>query len=77
MYKLTSSDQLLIPDDVQDRFIKFMDSNESKLDENGIPIYDSNGKFLKGSNYWEPEPKIKILLEAPGILAGSQVTPAS
>ncbi len=40
-----------------------MDSNESKLDANGVPIYDSNGKFLKGPNYWKPEPKIKALLE--------------
>lgn len=39
-----------------------MDSNESKLDENGQPIYDKNGKFLKGPNYWKPEPKIKELL---------------
>lgn len=39
-----------------------MDSNESKLDENGRPIYDENGKFLKGPNYWKPEPKIKELL---------------
>jgi predicted HAD superfamily Cof-like phosphohydrolase len=40
-----------------------MDSNESKLDANGEPIYDANGKFLKGPNYWRPEPKIKALLE--------------
>jgi predicted HAD superfamily Cof-like phosphohydrolase len=40
-----------------------MDSNESKLDANGKPIYDANGKFLKGPNYWKPEPKIKALLE--------------
>lgn len=39
-----------------------MDSNESKLDANGDPIYDENGKFLKGPNYWKPEPKIKDLL---------------
>jgi NTP pyrophosphatase (non-canonical NTP hydrolase) len=39
-----------------------MDSNESKLDANGHPIYDANGKFLKGPNYWKPEPKIKQLL---------------
>ena len=47
-----------------------MDSNESKLDENGDPIYDQNGKFLKGPNYWKPEPKIKALLECaarPGV----------
>lgn len=40
-----------------------MDSNESKLDENGKPIFDENGKFLKGPNYWKPEPKIKALLQ--------------
>jgi predicted HAD superfamily Cof-like phosphohydrolase len=39
-----------------------MDSNESKLDANGNPIYDANGKFLKGPDYWKPEPKIKALL---------------
>jgi NTP pyrophosphatase (non-canonical NTP hydrolase) len=40
-----------------------MDSNESKLDINGNPIYDENGKFLKGPGYWKPEPKIRALLE--------------
>ena len=40
-----------------------MDSNESKLDKNGKPIYDANGKFLKGPNYWKPETKLKALLE--------------
>ena len=44
-----------------------MDSNESKLDADGNPIYDANGKFLKGPNYWKPEPKIRALLEARGI----------
>lgn len=41
-----------------------MDSNESKLGADGRPIYDANGKFLKGPGYWKPEPKIKALLEA-------------
>ena len=41
-----------------------MDSNESKLGADGKPIYDSNGKFLKGPNYWRPELKIKELLQA-------------
>ena len=40
-----------------------MDSNESKLGSDGKPIYDANGKFLKGPNYWKPEPRIKALLE--------------
>ncbi len=44
-----------------------MDSNESKLDANGAPIYDANGKFLKGPNYWKPEAKIKALLEERGV----------
>jgi NTP pyrophosphatase (non-canonical NTP hydrolase) len=43
-----------------------MDSNESKLGADGRPIYDANGKFLKGPNYWKPEPKIKALLESRG-----------
>ena len=83
MYKLAISDQPLIPDDIQDRLIKFkatfitMDSNESKLDANGNPIYDSNGKFLNGTNYWKPEPKIKKLLETRGIPSGNKTTPAS
>ena len=41
-----------------------MDSNESKLGADGKPIYDANGKFLKGPNYWKPEPKLQALLEA-------------
>jgi predicted HAD superfamily Cof-like phosphohydrolase len=40
-----------------------MDSNESKLGADGKPIYDANGKFLKGPNYWKPEPKIRSLLD--------------
>ncbi len=43
-----------------------MDSNESKLGADGKPIYDANGKFLKGPNYWKPEPKIKQLLVTAG-----------
>jgi predicted HAD superfamily Cof-like phosphohydrolase len=49
-----------------------MDSNESKLGADGRPIYDANGKFLKGPNYWRPEPKIKALLEQHGIRAGAE-----
>jgi len=40
-----------------------MESNFSKLDENGKVIKDERGKVLKGPNYWKPEPKIKELLE--------------
>jgi hypothetical protein len=49
-----------------------MDSNESKLGADGKPIYDSNGKFLKGPNYWKPEPKITALIEGMGLKAESE-----
>lgn len=39
-----------------------MDSNASKLGADGKPIYDANGKFLKGPNYWKPEGKIREML---------------
>src|SRR5665648_1123486 len=35
-----------------------MASNESKLDTDGEPIYNADGKFLKGTGYWQPEPQI-------------------
>lgn len=35
-----------------------MQSNFSKLGEDGNPIYDERGKVMKGPNYWRPEPKI-------------------
>jgi len=49
-----------------------MDSNESKLGADGKPIYDANGKFLKGPNYWKPEPKIKALLQRFNPVPGTQ-----
>jgi predicted HAD superfamily Cof-like phosphohydrolase len=39
-----------------------MQSNFSKLGEDGKPIYDERGKVMKGSNYWKPEPKISEIL---------------
>lgn len=39
-----------------------MESNFSKLGDDGLPIKDERGKFLKGPNYWKPEPKIKELI---------------
>jgi len=39
-----------------------MQSNFSKLGEDGKPIYDERGKVLKGPNYWKPEPKISDFL---------------
>ena len=49
---------------LEDVLAVIMDSNESKLGADGKPIYDANGKFLKGPNDWKPEPKIKELLQA-------------
>lgn len=49
---------------LEDVLAIIMDSNESKLGVDGKPIYDGNGKFLKGPNYWKPEPKIRELLQA-------------
>ncbi len=40
-----------------------MQSNESKLGVDGQPIYNEQGKFMKGPNYWAPEPKIRALLQ--------------
>lgn len=47
---------------IQDTLRIIMDSNFSKLDENGNPIYDATGKVMKGPNYWKPEPKIMAML---------------
>ena len=38
-------------------FDEVQNSNMSKLDENGNPIYNENGKVLKGPNYFEPNLK--------------------
>lgn len=45
-----------------------MSSNFSKLGADGKPIKDERGKFLKGPNYWKPEPLIAKLLSG-GIAA--------
>lgn len=39
-----------------------MQSNMSKLQPDGSAKYDDNGKFLKGPNYFPPEPKLKELI---------------
>ncbi len=51
---------------LEDVLSVIMDSNESKLGADGKPIYDENGKFLKGPGYWKPEPKIREILERLG-----------
>jgi len=38
-------------------FQEVQNSNMSKLDNNGRPIYDENGKVMKGPNYFKPDIK--------------------
>jgi len=42
-------------------FEEVQNSNMSKLDENGKPIYNEHGKVMKGPNYFKPNLK-KIIL---------------
>ena len=39
-----------------------MDSNMSKLGEDGKPITDERGKVMKGPGYWKPEPSLKTYI---------------
>lgn len=51
-----------------------MDSNESKLGEDGKPIHDpETGKVMKGPNYWKPESKIKAMLVLLSQQNGNQI----
>ena len=38
-------------------FAEVQRSNMSKLDKNGKPIYNENGKVMKGPNYFQPNLK--------------------
>ena len=40
--------------DLDKCFEEVQSSNMSKLDDNGKPIYDRNGKVMKGPNYFKP-----------------------
>ena len=40
--------------DLDKCFNEVQDSNMSKLDENGKPIYNDAGKVMKGPNYFKP-----------------------
>ncbi len=42
-------------------FEEIQNSNMSKLDKNGKPIYNEHGKVMKGPNYFKPNLK-KIIL---------------
>ena len=40
--------------DLDKCFAEVQNSNMSKLDENGKPVYNENGKVMKGPNYFKP-----------------------
>ena len=41
--------------DLDKCFDEVQNSNMSKLDENGVPIYNDAGKVMKGPNYFKPD----------------------
>ena len=41
--------------DLDQCFAEVQNSNMSKLDENGKPIYNDAGKVMKGPNYFKPD----------------------
>ena len=41
--------------DLDKCFEEVQNSNMSKLDENGNPIYNDSGKVMKGPNYFKPD----------------------
>ena len=41
--------------DLDQCFEEVQNSNMSKLDKNGKPIYDDSGKVMKGPNYFKPD----------------------
>ena len=41
--------------DLDKCFDEVQNSNMSKLDENGKPIYNDSGKVMKGPNYFKPD----------------------
>ena len=43
--------------DLDKCFEEVQNSNMSKLDENGKPIYNEHGKVMKGPNYFKPDIK--------------------
>ena len=43
--------------DLDKCFNEVQNSNMSKLDSNGKPIYNSDGKVMKGPNYFKPDLK--------------------
>ena len=59
--------------DLDKCFDEVQNSNMSKLDENGNPIYNDSGKVMKGPNYFKPDlskfvNQISNLKSTPGAL---------
>ena len=46
--------------DLDKCFQEVQNSNMSKLDENGKPIYNESGKVMKGPNYFKPDLSIFV-----------------
>lgn len=44
-----------LQDKIEAVFDEIQQSNMSKLDENGLPIYREDGKVMKGKNYFKPD----------------------
>lgn len=47
---------------MEDTLDIIMESNFSKLGNDGLPIIDERGKIMKGPDYWKPEPQIRKML---------------
>lgn len=60
VYCLSESQKFHIP--IEAVLHAVMDSQHSKLDDDGKPIIDHRGKFLKSENYQPPEPRILEIL---------------
>ena len=54
-FKLVKLD--IINSDFAGQFLEVHQSNMSKLDQNGKPIFRKDGKILKGENYYKPNLK--------------------
>lgn len=52
---LEAAENFYSHDTVYDAFLLVHDSNMSKLDEDGSPIFRADGKVLKGPNYKAPD----------------------
>lgn len=58
-----ASEQVKFGIPVRDSQTIVMDSNFSKLGPDGQPIYNEDGKVMKGPGYWKPEPQLKAMIE--------------